>query len=156
MIKIFKPLEMPTLSADKLAVFLAGSIEMGVAENWQLKVERALQDHNVILLNPRRDDWDTSWEQKIENVQFNEQVTWELNCLEYSDHIIMYFDPKTMSPISLLEFGLFARSGKLLVVCPDGFWRKGNVDIVCKKYKVSQFKNLDDVISFLKFKSNNF
>ena len=55
----------------------------------------------------------------------------------------MYFDPKTKSPISLLELGLFAKSGKLVVCCPDGFWKKGNVDIVCQRYKVLKIKDLD-------------
>ena len=50
----------------------------------------------------------------------------------------MYFDPNTKSPISLLELGLFAKSGKLIVYCPEGFWRKGNVDVVCKRYEVAR------------------
>jgi hypothetical protein len=55
----------------------------------------------------------------------------------------MYFDPATKSPISLLELGLFAKTGKLIVCCSEGFWRKGNVDIVCKRYGVMQVENLD-------------
>lgn len=43
-------------------IFLAGSIEMGKAENWQDKVVRLLKDKEVIIFNPRRDDWDSSWE----------------------------------------------------------------------------------------------
>ena len=34
------------------------------------------------------------------------------------------------APITLLELGLFARSGKLIVCCPDGYWRKGNIEVV--------------------------
>ncbi len=83
-------------------IFLAGSIEMGKAENWQEKIVNTF-NKSYLFFNPRRDDWDSSWEQKIENVQFNEQVTWELNALDSSDIIVMYFDPNTKSPISLLE-----------------------------------------------------
>jgi hypothetical protein len=44
------------------------------------------------------------------------------------------FDPKGMAPITLLELGLFAQSDKKIVVCcPDGYWRKGNVDILCSR-----------------------
>jgi len=32
---------------------------------------------------------------------------------------------------------------KLSVVCEEGFWRKGNVDIVCHRYNIDQFENLD-------------
>jgi hypothetical protein len=62
----------------------------------------------------------------------------------------MFFDGKTKSPISLLEFGLYAKSKKLLVVCESNFWRKGNVDVVCEKYKVQQFQTLKEVLAFLK------
>jgi len=127
-------------------IFLAGSIEMGKAENWQEKIVNTY-NKSYLFFNPRRDDWDSSWEQKIENVQFNEQVTWELNALDSSDIIVMYFDPNTKSPISLLELGLYAASGKLIVCCPEGIWRKGNVDIVCQRYKVPTVETIEDLIS---------
>ena len=111
-------------------IFLAGSIEMGAAENWQDKVKQLLKNRRVQILNPRRDKWDNSWIQSKDNPQFRQQVEWELEAQERADKILMYFDPKTKSPISLLELGLFAKSGKLIVVCPEGFWRKGNVNIV--------------------------
>lgn len=125
------------------SVFLAGSIEMGVAENWQERLSKEFKSHNWDVFNPRRDEWDLSWEQKFENPQFYQQVSWELNGLEQADLIIMYFNPSTKSPISLLELGLYARSGKMRVVCPDGFWRKGNVDIVCHHYNIPLYDNID-------------
>ena len=33
-----------------------------------------LQDTNCVIFNPRRKDWNSSWEQKIINPQFKEQV----------------------------------------------------------------------------------
>ena len=147
--KIIKPLDRIPLGGK--TVFLAGSIEMGTAENWQNKVEKLLEDTDWIILNPRRDDWDSSWEQSIENREFYEQVNWELRGLEMSDMAIMYFAPGTKSPISLLEFGLLAGSepGKLLVVCPEGFWRKGNVDIVCERYFIKQFNTIEMAVERL-------
>lgn len=126
-------------------IFLAGSIEMGNAENWQEKIVNTFKDKSYIFLNPRRDDWDSSWEQKIENIEFKEQVKWELNALHSSDIIIMYFDPNTKSPISLLELGLYATSRKLIVCCPEGFWRKGNVDIVCEMYNIPTVQTIDEL-----------
>jgi hypothetical protein len=127
-------------------VFLAGSIEMGTAENWQERVCRALADKDVTILNPRRDDWDASWVQSADNPRFREQVEWELTALEYADTIATYFAPETKSPISLLELGLHAASGRMIVCCPDGFWRKGNVDMVCRRYDVEQVATLDDLV----------
>lgn len=123
---------------------------MGKAEDWQTTVTKALDGKNVSVFNPRRDDWDSSWKQTIDDPQFSEQVNWELDALQQADHIVMYFDPKTQSPISLLELGLFAESGKLMVCCPEGFWRKGNVDIVCYRNKVLTFATLEELIEALK------
>lgn len=127
-------------------VFLAGSIEMGAAEDWQRLAEEALSDCEVTIFNPRRDDWDSSWEQRIHNPEFNHQVNWEMDRLEEADHILMYFAPNTKSPISLLELGLHAKDEKLIVVCPDGFWRKGNVEIVCRREGIWLYESLADAL----------
>jgi hypothetical protein len=56
-------------------IFLAGSIEMGKVENWQERVARELSDiPNLTILNPRRDDWDDSWVQSINDPQFVEDL----------------------------------------------------------------------------------
>jgi len=128
-------------------VFLAGSIEMGAAEPWQARVENALSPLGGTLLNPRRDDWDASWVQSIANPPFREQVEWELSGLRSADIVGIYFDPATKSPITLLELGLMAtRAGTVLVCCPNGFWRRGNVEIVCATYHLELFDHLDSFV----------
>lgn len=138
------------LDTEYVNVFLAGSIEMGVAEKWQEKVIAALSDRPIRFLNPRREDWDSSWKQDIEDEKFVEQVMWELESLEMAHIIIMYFDPNTKSPISLLELGLHAKEQKLIVLCPEGFWRKGNVDVVCEYYGINQVDTFDELIGFIR------
>lgn len=135
------------LPANGPSVFLAGSIEMGKAVDWQTKITNALSDLPCWVLNPRRDDWDSSWEQVKENDQFREQVEWELDALEHAQVIAMYFDPDTKSPISLLELGLFSRTSTIIVCCPEGFWRKGNVDIVCERYGIRQVNTIEALIT---------
>jgi len=133
------------------SVFLAGSIEQDVAEKWQDRVIEALSNLNITILNPRRKEWDASWVQSINNPQFHEQVSWELSALEKADIVIVYFDKNTKSPITLMELGLYANSNKnVLVCCPKGFWRKGNVDIVCERYNVPQYDTLELMINRLK------
>lgn len=127
-------------------VFLAGSIDMGSAEDWQAQVITALGDLPITLLNPRRAEWDASWEQRIDNPQFNEQVTWELDGLASAELILLYMAPGTKSPVSMLEFGLHAKGGNMLVCCPEGFWRKGNIDILCRRESIPQFDSLDALI----------
>ena len=46
--------------------------------------------------------------------------------------------------------GLHAAGGKCLMVCPDGFWRKGNVDIVCERYAIPQFETLEACAEYLR------
>ena len=138
------------LDTEYVNVFLAGSIEMGVAEKWQEKVIAALSDKPIRFLNPRREDWDSSWKQDIDNDNFVEQVIWELTSLEMAQIVIMYFDPNTKSPISLLELGLHAKEQKLVVLCPEGFWRKGNVDVVCEYYNINQVDTFDELIEFIR------
>jgi hypothetical protein len=134
----------------ELRIFLAGSIEMGGAEQWQRQVVDAMAGvDNLVILNPRRDDWDSSWEQQAANAQFVEQVSWELDMLDAADIIVMYFAPETMSPISLLELGLYAKSGKLKVCCPSRFWRRGNVEVVCQRHNIPLFDDLEELLASL-------
>jgi hypothetical protein len=131
-------------------VFLAGSIEMGKAVDWQTEIANKLEDCDVTLFNPRRDDWDSSWVQSIENKNFNEQVTWEMDSMDKANKIVIYFDKDTQSPITLLELGLHAKDGKMCVCCPDGFWRKGNVEIVCDRFNIPMVDDIDGLIKFIK------
>lgn len=138
-------------------IFLAGTIEMGKSEDWQTKFYNKfhLADPYDLctFFNPRRPDWDDSWEQSIENEKFKQQVEWELHGLTHSTFIVMNFLPETKSPISLLELGLFCGSfgnNKMFVCCPKGYWKKGNVDIVCERYSAPQFENLDILFDHLK------
>src|SRR5262249_40668750 len=142
MARILKPPTPLTLDPSVPSVFLAGSIEMGLAEDWQSKVAESLREMDIVVLNPRRDVWDPTWSQSINNPLLREQVEWELQGLDAASVVAMYFAPETKAPVTLLELGLVARSGKLLVCCPNGFWRKGNVEIVCNRFGVPLVGNL--------------
>ena len=129
----------------RLTVFLAGSIDMGGSADWQAQVARELADEGVVLLNPRREDWNPAWTPGADQPEFRRQVEWELAALQRADVIAMYFAPGSQSPVTLLELGLHAGSGKLLVACPDGFWRKGNVDITATRYGVEQVSTIEEL-----------
>lgn len=142
--KVYTPPTYPNSTEDRTSVFLAGSIENGKAENWQ---ERVINSTRVRFMadfyNPRRADWDSSWEQTLNSPNFYEQVSWELDMLSAASYIYMYIDPTTKSPISLLELGMFANSGKMIVCCPEGFYRRGNIEVVCQKFNVPLFTDFD-------------
>ncbi len=118
----------------KPSVFLSGSIEMGSAPRWQDEVIQRIGNKALFVFNPRRDEWDSSWEQSINNPRFRQQVEWELDAIDDAQVVAVYFAPSTKSPITLMEFGMLVGRGnprKTVVCCPPGFWRKGNVDVVC-------------------------
>lgn len=127
---------------DNRVVFLAGSIDEGAAEPWQAHVIEALGDVELVVLNPRRDEWDSS--------VLREQVKWELDGLERAALIAMYFAPESKAPVTLLELGLFARSERLVVCCPGDYWRRGNVEIVCRRYGAELVETLDALIDRIK------
>jgi hypothetical protein len=137
------------IKSQKPVIFLAGSIEMGQAEDWQTKIAKDLDKYQGTLLNPRRDHWDADWKQTITNKKFREQVEWEFSGLEKSDYIVMYFAPNSKSPISLLELGLFSRSHKIICCCPKKFWRRGNVEFICKKFKLPLVNSLNELLNVL-------
>jgi hypothetical protein len=148
MAQVLKPPAPLDFDQGRPSVFLAGSIEMGQAEDWQARFADGLSRANITILNPRRDMWDATWTQRSDNPQFRAQVEWELAAQERATLIAMYFEPATKSPVTLLELGLFARSGRIVVCCPDGYWRKGNVEIVCARYAVPVVESLDALIAY--------
>ena len=137
----------PLPAADQRPrLFLGGSIDMGNAPDWQAEMTHALSDMDVVILNPRRPDWKPQWKPEASEPEFRRQVEWELAALEASDLIVIYFAPGSLSPISLLEMGLHARSGRLIVLAPDGFWRRGNVEITAETYGVQQVSSMDELL----------
>lgn len=94
-----------------------------------------------IIFNPRQKEWHPERPGEMDY-----QVGWELEHLEKADFILMNFLPGSQSPITLLELGLFARSGKLFVICPPEFYRYDNVRITCSRYGVPLHASLEDAI----------
>lgn len=138
---------------EKVKIFLGGSI-VNEPNNWQKRVIEKLQEElgeRILILNPRRDDWDSSWKEIKEDKKFREQIEWELEAQEICDINVYYFHPDSKSPITLLELGLFIKKNPI-VYCPKGFWKKGNVDIVCEKYNVPSYEDEYEWLEVIKNK----
>lgn len=130
-------------------VFLAGTIDMGSAVDWQAEAEDLFRakEGNFILFNPRQDEWHPEREGEMDY-----QVSWELEHLESADYILMNILPGSLSPISLLELGLHARGGKIFVVCTSGYSRYDNVRITCARYGVPVFSDMEEAIEAIPIK----
>ncbi len=155
-LQVIKPGDENQQVSNSITIFLAGSIEMGSAKNWQSEVEEYLKNKSVTIFNPRRESWDSSWVQRQSNPTFNEQVNWEMNRLEEANIIFMNFIAETKSPITLLELGAHLNDGKLIVCCPEEFWRVGNVEIVCTRNNIPFFYKMEDALGALETKISQY
>lgn len=144
MLVVIPPMPLPVPMAGPV-VFLAGSIDLGKSVDWQSGLAASLADCPGTLLNPRRAAWDASWKAEAAFAPFREQVQWELAGMEAADRIAFYFAPDSQAPVTLLELGLAARTGKAMVCCPPGYWRKGNIDVVCARYGIPMVPTLEDL-----------
>jgi hypothetical protein len=135
-VRLFKPPHRESFEGTGVKLFLAGSIDQGAARDWQSDLAARLADLDVDIFNPRREQWDPTWEQSLDNPEFVEQVEWELDHLDAADVIALVFDEKGKAPISLLELGLYAATAKIVCFCPNAYWRSGNVGVVCKRYGI--------------------
>lgn len=132
---------------DRPSVILYGAIQSDPAKDWQGYLTASLSDLPVAILNPRCDAWDSTWVEDISFPPFKEQVEWEMDHARKADIIVFYFagDPKVLQPITLLELGLYADTGKAVVYCPKGFWKRGNVQIVCQRYGIEMCETLEEL-----------
>ncbi|KAI3330037.1 hypothetical protein F4824DRAFT_355664 [Ustulina deusta] len=123
-------------------IFLAGTTMPTDEHDWRVCLMELLADEPLTIYNPLRPDWDSTWREDISFEPYCEQVEWELDMQETADMVVVYFHPASKAPISLLELGLCARTGKAIVVCPAGYWKRGNVQIVCERHGIEM---VDDV-----------
>jgi hypothetical protein len=131
-------------------VFLAGSIDEGRAEKWQDEAITALSHLPVTILNPRRDNWNADLRQDIDEPVFTAQVDWELDGIEAADFVLFHFSPAGPAPITLLELGkATALRKRIAVSCPEGYWRRGNVQVVCRRAGVRVHGSLAEALEEL-------
>ncbi|KAF2257173.1 hypothetical protein BU26DRAFT_513871 [Trematosphaeria pertusa] len=142
---IYKP---PIRSkVDRPSVVLYGTIEPDCTTDWTSSLVASLSDLPIAILNPRRDDWDSSWKEDISFAPFKEQVEWEMDHASIADVIVFYFKPGTLTPVTLLELGMYAglHTKKCVVCCPEGFYKRGNVQIVCRRFSIELVESVEEL-----------
>jgi hypothetical protein len=144
--KLFAAPETVPATCQQPRVFLAGAIEKGSTRRWQDDAVAAFAKLPGSILNPRRDDWDATWGTGLDDPRFAQQVQWELGGLELADLILCWLPATSQAPISLLELGLHARRGTLLVGCQPAFYRYGNVAAVCQRYGIPLYSTWDELL----------
>lgn len=108
------------------SLFLGGGISD--CPNWQAEIIPRFANTNVILMNPRRDNFD------ITNQYMSvEQIHWEHEHLNTASAILFWFPAETLCPITLFELGKYATLGKRIFVgCHPDYARALDVRVQLK------------------------
>lgn len=121
------------------SVFLAGGITG--CYDWQRTVLMYLKDANLVVCNPRRENFPSPTSREIAQ----EQISWEHRYLRDCDLVAIWFPCETLCPITLLELGTLLRSNKPLVVgIHPGYARKMDLEI-----QIPLYRNDVRIVNFL-------
>jgi len=125
----------------RYSIFLGGAIDQNKARDWQTEVSDALSEFDITILNPRRDDWDESWETCADREPFRSQ-----EC----DMCLYVYTKDSKAPITMFENGAWGTRKDCLVCVEEGFYRQGNLDIYMNHFQIPIYHNLDEMLVDLK------
>lgn len=126
------------------SIFLAGPTDFNWREGFVTALKQHLTALNITIFDPFQPKWDSTWKEDLDaDPRFAAQVDWELAHQDKATTVAVFFHADSQAPVSLLELGLCARSGKAVVGCEPGYWKRGNVLAVCRRYEVPLADSLD-------------
>lgn len=144
--KLIKCPEVYRQQFGEVSLFLAGGITN--CWNWHEKFVEGLSNTDIVLLNPKRDDFD------INNKGMSEaQIRWEYNHLRLADMVSFWFTADTLQPITLFELGSLLSSYKRLFVgCDPNYARVFDVEMQLRLRRpdIIVRSTIEDVIKEIK------
>ncbi len=111
-------------TGNETSLFLAWGITG--CHDWQQEMIQLLRSIPLVIMNPRRANFDTT------NLSMEEeQIHWEHRHLERASMISFWFPKETLCPITLFELGKYARDlNKIIFIWRDNAYkRKRDIDI---------------------------
>lgn len=133
--------EISQLTRTKARIFLAGSMATGSQVNWRQTVIDAFGE-KYHFLDPTNLKHDS-----LTDVEMRNHIKWEFDGLRIADFILLNFLPDSLSPISMVELGMYIASKKLIVVCPKEFYKWRYIDTLCKEHNTLIFNQLEEVLT---------
>jgi hypothetical protein len=105
------------------SLFIAGGITG--CGNWQKDLVSALNNENLVLINPRRKFY------PLDNPNIeNEQITWEHNHILRASAVSFWFPNETLCPITLYELGIQNAGKKPMFIGVDPkYARRTDIEI---------------------------
>jgi hypothetical protein len=82
-----------------------------------------------------------------ENLDYSAQIEWEEKCLNMSDVILFYIPRNNTDMLGLTtndEYGVWKKSGKVVLAIPDDSYKTRYQEYYAKKYNVPVFNKLTD------------
>lgn len=155
--------QLPPMTNDAIKIYLAGSQDLNPAGNndWQTKIATAtvsltegpgaisvFKGHQWIFINPKMAP-QMNPQPALNNPEYMNKKTWEMDMANAADGIFINFLSKSMSPLPLFEFGLFAASGKAIVRCPEAYFQYPQVAFTCQRMGITLLPtkaNVKDVL----------
>lgn len=127
------------------SIFLAGPSPRGKEQyNWRPEALRLLRDigfeGTVFIPLPRNGQWSRDYDGQIE---------WELKHLEMAS-IIVFWIPRDLEALPAfttnVEFGLYVKSGKIVLGFPEGTPKMRYLEYVGKKNNVSVYHTIEETL----------
>lgn len=157
-IQILTPNSPPasTPRAGAHTVFLAGPTNLPWRAAFLALLAPALPPAGppLAVYDPVQPRWDASWREDdyyaaddAAASAFRAQTDWELARLAAAATVVVWLDARAAAPVSLLELGLVAASGRAVVGCQPGFWKRGNVQAVCARLGVPLEERLEGLVA---------
>lgn len=110
--KLIQAPEIYRQQPGEISLFLAGGIT-GFWD-WYKEFTEGLSNTDLVLLNPKRADFDINDSSLAER-----QIRWEYNHLRVCSMVSFWFTADTLQPITLFELGSLLTSNKKLFVGTD-------------------------------------
>lgn len=105
------------------SLFLGGGITG--TPDWQPMMVEMLKDTRLVLINPRRDEFDIS-----DPEMTTQQIEWEHKYLERVTGRMFWFPCETLCPITLFELGKYCQNtAALFVGCHPDYKRRVDVEV---------------------------
>lgn len=126
---------------------LAGASEADGGSRWQETVAAFISKVGHIALSTRSRETPTGMP-TFENPHFFQARSWELDALDLAEFVIFHLDSISRSPEGILELGYAAAKfpQKVCVICPEGFWCKGLVDLLCYREDLMKYKSVEEML----------
>jgi hypothetical protein len=128
------------------SLFISGGI--GNCENWQNTLINLLKDEDILIINPRRESYDT------DHVYIEEeQIGWEYENLQKASAYSFWFPKESLCPITLFELGKEIISNKPLFIGMDKeYGRRKNLEVQMRFHRpeVKIVYSLEDLVNQIK------